>query len=273
MDETIPRINSCPNCDLSRKSGKACRGCGYRFDVGAGADTDPLSDGREPEHGTVAAAPAPVLSASPPPAMRSKEARPKLYAKRAGWVALGIFLGLILMQPNRAATIDDANASARSIKVRANADARHRATEIVDAAREEADAARSQAAADQKEYRATMSTLRKQGAALLRRKSALTRQSVALQRKVTTQQAELRRAREATATATAAATSARSASSSTSGSGCSSGYTGACLKEGVGDYDCAGGSGDGPNYTGTVSVVGYDEFDLDRDGDGVACDS
>jgi endonuclease YncB( thermonuclease family) len=55
---------------------------------------------------------------------------------------------------------------------------------------------------------------------------------------------------------------------------CHSSYTGACLHVGVGDYDCAGGSGNGPNYVqGPVSVVGPDEFDLDRDGDGIGCES
>lgn len=38
------------------------------------------------------------------------------------------------------------------------------------------------------------------------------------------------------------------------------------------DYDCAGGSGDGPKYTGLVYVTGYDPYDLDADGDGVACE-
>jgi hypothetical protein len=38
------------------------------------------------------------------------------------------------------------------------------------------------------------------------------------------------------------------------------------------DYDCAGGSGNGPLYTGPVTVVGPDEFDLDREGDGVGCE-
>jgi len=56
------------------------------------------------------------------------------------------------------------------------------------------------------------------------------------------------------------------------GSGCHPSYTGACLMQNSGDYDCAGGSGDGPNYTGPVTVVGPDEFDLDRDGDGSACE-
>jgi micrococcal nuclease len=55
---------------------------------------------------------------------------------------------------------------------------------------------------------------------------------------------------------------------------CHPSYTGVCLLIGAGDYDCAGGSGDGPNYIdGPVQVVGYDEFDLDRDGDGIGCES
>jgi resuscitation-promoting factor RpfB len=39
------------------------------------------------------------------------------------------------------------------------------------------------------------------------------------------------------------------------------------------DVDCAGGSGNGPGYVqGPVRVTGSDIYDLDRDGDGVACD-
>jgi hypothetical protein len=53
---------------------------------------------------------------------------------------------------------------------------------------------------------------------------------------------------------------------------CDPNYKGACLDPNASDYDCAGGSGDGPKYTGTVQVVGTDHFDLDRDGDGIACD-
>jgi hypothetical protein len=40
----------------------------------------------------------------------------------------------------------------------------------------------------------------------------------------------------------------------------------------VSDVDCKGGSGDGPEYVGKVTVVGDDEYRLDGDGDGVACD-
>jgi hypothetical protein len=54
-------------------------------------------------------------------------------------------------------------------------------------------------------------------------------------------------------------------------SGCDPSYEGACLDPSASDYDCEGGSGDGPEYTGTVTVVGDDHFDLDRDGDGVGC--
>jgi hypothetical protein len=42
---------------------------------------------------------------------------------------------------------------------------------------------------------------------------------------------------------------------------------------GVSDVDCAGGSGDGPYYTGRVKVVGPDVYGLDRDGDGIGCES
>jgi hypothetical protein len=47
---------------------------------------------------------------------------------------------------------------------------------------------------------------------------------------------------------------------------------GGCLDADSSDYDCEGGSGDGPDYTGRVEVLGGDPYDLDRDGDGVACD-
>ena len=55
---------------------------------------------------------------------------------------------------------------------------------------------------------------------------------------------------------------------------CDPSYRGACLDQNASDYDCEGGSGDGPKYvSGPVEVVGDDHFGLDRDGDGVACES
>jgi resuscitation-promoting factor RpfB len=56
-------------------------------------------------------------------------------------------------------------------------------------------------------------------------------------------------------------------------SSCDSNYAGACVPV-ASDVDCAGGSGDGPAYVdGPVRIVGSDVYDLDRDGDGVACDT
>jgi hypothetical protein len=66
-------------------------------------------------------------------------------------------------------------------------------------------------------------------------------------------------------------TSKPQATPSGGGSNCDPSYKGACLDPNSSDYDCEGGSGDGPDYTGTVTVVGDDHFGLDRDGDGVGC--
>jgi hypothetical protein len=53
---------------------------------------------------------------------------------------------------------------------------------------------------------------------------------------------------------------------------CHPSYEGACLDPNVSDYDCAGGPGNGPGYTGFVAVVGPDVFELDGDGDGAGCE-
>ncbi|MBG6092916.1 G5 domain-containing protein [Actinomadura viridis] len=53
---------------------------------------------------------------------------------------------------------------------------------------------------------------------------------------------------------------------------CDPNYGGGCVPIAT-DVDCAGGSGNGPAYvSGPVRVVGTDIYDLDRDGDGIACD-
>lgn len=59
--------------------------------------------------------------------------------------------------------------------------------------------------------------------------------------------------------------------SSGGGSGCTPGYS-PCLPP-ASDYDCAGGSGDGPKYTGPVTVTGDDPYGLDADNDGAGCES
>jgi hypothetical protein len=56
-------------------------------------------------------------------------------------------------------------------------------------------------------------------------------------------------------------------------SNCDPNYKGACLDPTASDYDCEGGSGDGPEYVaGPIQVVGEDHFDLNRDSDTIACD-
>jgi hypothetical protein len=52
---------------------------------------------------------------------------------------------------------------------------------------------------------------------------------------------------------------------------CDPNYSG-CLDPYSSDYDCSNGSGDGPDYTGTVEVLGEDHYGLDDDGDGTGCD-
>ncbi len=54
---------------------------------------------------------------------------------------------------------------------------------------------------------------------------------------------------------------------------CDPNYSGACLDPSASDYDCEGGSGNGPYYTGTVTVVGADPYGLDADGDGIGCEA
>lgn len=55
------------------------------------------------------------------------------------------------------------------------------------------------------------------------------------------------------------------------GKHCTKGYN-PCLHPAY-DYDCAGGSGDGPKYVhGTVRVTGSDPYRLDSDNDGYGCE-
>jgi hypothetical protein len=54
---------------------------------------------------------------------------------------------------------------------------------------------------------------------------------------------------------------------------CDPNYGGVCVPIAA-DVDCAGGSGNGPAYvSGPVEVIGNDIYDLDRDGDGIACEN
>jgi hypothetical protein len=54
---------------------------------------------------------------------------------------------------------------------------------------------------------------------------------------------------------------------------CDPSYPDVCLDPNAEDYDCAGGSGNGPLYVeGPISVRPPDPFGLDADGDGVGCE-
>ena len=50
---------------------------------------------------------------------------------------------------------------------------------------------------------------------------------------------------------------------------CTPGYD-PCLPP-MADYDCKGGQGDGPGFTGRVEVSGDDRYGLDRDRNGIGC--
>ena len=52
---------------------------------------------------------------------------------------------------------------------------------------------------------------------------------------------------------------------------CHPSYTGECVPI-TSDVDCRGGSGNGPEYVGRVTVVGPDEYGLDNDNDGIGCE-
>jgi hypothetical protein len=76
---------------------------------------------------------------------------------------------------------------------------------------------------------------------------------------------------EARAEKKAEAAAAAAAAEAAQSSNCDSNYSG-CLNPNSSDYDCAGGSGNGPDYTGTVQVLGSDPHGLDADGDGIGCE-
>jgi hypothetical protein len=78
-------------------------------------------------------------------------------------------------------------------------------------------------------------------------------------------------AKAAAAKAAAAKAAAARAAQSTHAQNCDPNYSG-CLDPNAYDYDCEGGAGDGPNYTGPVQVLGDDEYGLDADGDGYGCE-
>jgi hypothetical protein len=85
---------------------------------------------------------------------------------------------------------------------------------------------------------------------------------------VRAEEAQRRSAEEAAAEQLAS----EEASSEEEASECDPNYSGPCLDPYASDYDCEGGSGNGPEYTGMVTVVGEDHYGLDADSDGSGCE-
>ena len=61
-----------------------------------------------------------------------------------------------------------------------------------------------------------------------------------------------------------------STTSTTTQANCTPGYS-PCLPP-ASDYDCEGGSGDGPKHTGEVQVTGSDPYELDDNNNGIGCE-
>jgi hypothetical protein len=60
----------------------------------------------------------------------------------------------------------------------------------------------------------------------------------------------------------------------TAGGDCHRSYRGVCLPPHALDVDCVGHEGNGPMFvTGPFRVVGHDDYHLDPDHDGIACES
>ncbi|HEX2085335.1 MAG TPA: hypothetical protein VHF89_06595 [Solirubrobacteraceae bacterium] len=143
------------------------------------------------------------------------------------------------------------------------------AAEREDAAREEAEAATRAAEAAEAAQAAEARAERAE-----RRAERIERRIRAAERRRARLAAQRRRERRAREAALLAAQREEEAAAAAEpAENCHPSYTGACLDPDAADYDCEGGEGDGPLYTGTVTVVGDDEYDLERDDDGIACDA
>jgi hypothetical protein len=135
------------------------------------------------------------------------------------------------------------------------------------AAAEQVQDADAAASAERAELRRERRELRKERAAL-RRQRAQVRRERAHARRVKA----ARKERRELAAAAAAAASPEPEPEVAPAANCHPSYD-PCLDPNASDYDCAGGSGDGPEYTGFVTVTGSDDYGLDSDGDGTGCES
>lgn len=207
--------------------------------------------------------------------------RPLLRRERLpAWTSLataGLMFVLFLAGTGSALFADDASSSPISAQLREEASAASEGpgAEEIEAAREAVAAAQRQAAGPVSQREAAQSQLadahddlqdsRGQLASARGDQRSYSRQLVAQ---------EAREAREAEREAELVAIEEEELleqQEEEAASECNPNYSG-CLDPNSYDYDCASGSGDGPDYTGTVEVLGYDEYGLDDDGDGIGCE-
>jgi hypothetical protein len=132
-----------------------------------------------------------------------------------------------------------------------------------------AEDAAAEAKAERVELRRERAKLREQRAELRRERAQIRRQRARARRVAA---ARRERKQELAAAAAAAAPPEPEPEVAPAAAACHPSYD-PCLKPDATDYDCAGGSGDGPEYTGFVTVTGSDDYDLDSDGDGTGCES
>jgi hypothetical protein len=137
----------------------------------------------------------------------------------------------------------------------------------------DADTASTQSAAQQQAQQQARKLAAKHRAALRHQARVRARHAAARARARRAHQAEVRliHSEEAAAAEEVEAQEA-AAEEESAESECDPNYSGACLNPYSSDYDCEGGSGNGPDYTGTVAVVGEDHYGLDADGDGEGCE-
>jgi membrane protein involved in colicin uptake len=108
-------------------------------------------------------------------------------------------------------------------------------------------------------------------AAKIAKAKARARKARAARRTAAAAKAAAAKAAAAKAATAKAAAAKAAAAEAAQASRCDPNYSG-CLDPSASDYDCEGGSGNGPEYTGTVRVIGDDRHGLDADGDGYGCD-
>jgi hypothetical protein len=146
--------------------------------------------------------------------------------------------------------------------------------ESSDGAAARGDAPAEKTAKGERDARAAKRAARQRREARAARQRQEARERRARARRARARRARARRESEAAAAAALEAErkAAEEAAAAEQASDCDPNYAGGCLDPNSPDYDCEGGSGDGPDYTGTISVVGDDIHELDRDGDGTACD-